>query len=143
MSPKTPRAVVAALLLAVSVSSGCASSAPRVTEVQQVNMRLQGNWLLQSYRPSVALEAPLVAMLGAQLGQLRVTVDATQLSAVGPGVQVVRTYRIQEVVDQAATLVVSEPSGVSVRVWIEFRENLVIFRPMDAPWNGEGTLRRL
>jgi hypothetical protein len=134
--------VVAPLLLALPASSGCAGNQSRVNDVQQVNLRLQGSWVLRSYRPNVALEAPLAAMLNVQLGQLRVTINGTQLEAQGPALQVVRSYQIQEVVDQTATLVVTEPTGVSVRVWIEFRDNLLTFRPLDAPWGGEGTLQR-
>lgn len=135
--------VVALSLLAVPAISSCASNAPRVNDVQQISLRLQGNWLLKSYRPSVALEAPLAAMLALQTGQLRVSIDPMQIVAQGPGLQVTRSYRIQEVVDQTATVIVSEPTGVSIRVWIDFRDNLLVFRPMDAPWNGEGTLQRL
>jgi hypothetical protein len=135
--------VVASLLLAPAASFGCASSQPRVNEVQQVNLRLQGNWQLESYRPNVALEAPLAAMLAMQVGQLRVSFNATQFTAQGPGLQVTRTYAIQEVVDTTATLIVSEPTGVSTRVWIDFTGNILIFRPLDAPWSGQGTLKRL
>jgi hypothetical protein len=135
--------VVASLLLAAAASFGCASSQPRVSEIQQVNLRLQGNWLLESYRPNVTLEAPLAAMLVMQLGQLRVSIDATQFTAQGPGLKVTRTYQIQEVVDTTATLIVSEPTGVSTRVWIDFRGDVLTFRPLDAPWSGQGTLKRL
>jgi hypothetical protein len=135
--------VIASLLFAVAGNTGCASSQPRVNDVQQVSLRLQGNWLLESYRPNVALEAPLAAMLAMQLGQLRVNFDATQFTAQGSGMQVTRTYTIQEVVDTTATLIVSEPTGVSIRVWIDFTGNILTFRPMDAPWSGQGTLKRL
>jgi hypothetical protein len=135
--------VFALCLLVPAATCSCASNPPRVNDVQQMNQRLQGVWLLQSYRPNVALEAPLQGLLNFQLGQMRVTIDSAQLTAEGPGLRVVRSYRIQEVVDETATLIVSEPSGVSVRVWIEFRDNLLTFRPLDAPWSGEGTLKRL
>jgi hypothetical protein len=135
--------VVTLSLLALPAISGCAGNAPRANDVQQISLRLQGNWLLKSYRPNVTLEAPLAAMLALQTGQLRVSIDPMQIVAQGPGLQVTRSYRIQEVVDQTATVIVSEPTGVSIRVWIDFRDNLLIFRPMDAPWSGEGTLQRL
>jgi hypothetical protein len=138
------RSLVFAMCLAVSPATcSCASNPPRVNDVQQISQRLRGTWLMQSYRPNVALEAPLQGLLNFQLGQMRVTIDNAQLTAEGPGLRVVRTYRIQEVVDETATVVVSEPSGVAVRVWIEFRDNLLTFRPLDAPWSGEGTLKRL
>jgi hypothetical protein len=135
--------LIAWLLLVPAAIVSCASNPPRVNDVQQYGQRLQGAWLLRSYRPSVGLEAPLQALLNAELGQMRITIDNAQLIAQGPGLQVVRSYRIQEVADQTATIVVSEPSGVSVRVWIEFRDNLLTFRPLDAPWSGEGSLQRL
>jgi hypothetical protein len=106
-------------------------------------MQLQGDWLLTSYRPNVPLEAPLQGLLQVQLGQLRVHIEGERIIATGPFVQVTRTYRVEEAFDQTATLVVAEPTGVSVRVWIERQGNVLTFRPLDAPWNGEGTLLRL
>jgi hypothetical protein len=134
---------ITALALTASALPGCASSHMRANGFQQVTQRLQGSWLLTSYHPSVSLEAPLQGMLGVQLGQMRVVIEGAQITASGPGVQVARSYRIQEVFDQTATLVVSEPSGVSVRVWIELRDPVLTFRPLDAPWSGQGTLQRL
>jgi hypothetical protein len=89
------------------------------------------------------MEAPIQAMMAAELGQLRVSLDASQLTATGPGLQVTRGYRIVEVVDQSATLVVTEPTGVSMRVWIDIHNDTLTFRPLDAPWNGEGKLLRV
>lgn len=134
---------IATFTFTLSALPGCASSQMHVNDVQHITQRLQGSWLLTSYRPSVALEAPLQGMLGTQLGQMRVVIEGTQITASGPGLQVARSYQIQEVVDQTATLVVAEPSGVSVRVWIEMRDPVLTFRPLDAPWSGEGTLQRL
>lgn len=142
-SLKATLIAIATFLSILGVLPGCASSQIRANDVQQVTQRLQGSWLLTSYHPSVALEAPLQGMLGMQLGQMRVVIEGTQISASGPGLQVARSYYIQEVVDQTATLVVSEPSGVSIRVWIEMRDPVLTFRPLDAPWSGQGTLQRL
>lgn len=135
--------LVVSMLLSVSAGSGCASSQAKVNAVQQVSLRLQGNWRLQSYRPSAALESPLAALLTMQFGQLRVTVNGSQISAQGPGLQVVRSYTVQEALDRTATLIVSEPTGVSIRVWVEFNNDVLTFRALDAPWTGEGTLQRL
>jgi hypothetical protein len=134
---------IASICLVPLAAGSCASNPPRVNDVQQLNQRLQGVWLLQSYRPNVALEAPLLALVNIQFGQMRVTFNGTQLTAQGPALQVARTYQIQEAMDQTATLIVSEPTGVSVRVRVEFRDNLLMFRPLDAPWSGEGSLQRL
>jgi len=134
---------IASFWLVLLAAVSCASNPPRVNDVQQVNQRLQGVWLLQSYRPDVALEAPLLALVNVQFGQMRVTFNGTRLNAQGPALQVARTFQIQEAMDQTATLIVLDPNGVSNRVRVEFRDNLLMFRPLDAPWSGEGTLQRL
>jgi hypothetical protein len=121
----------------------CASSQTRVNDVQQINQRLQGVWLLENFRPNVSLEPGLSALLSLQFGQMRVTVDGSRITAQGPGLQVMRTFQIQETVDQSATLVVTDQTGIAIRVWVEFRDKWLTFRPMDSPWTGEGTLQRL
>jgi len=135
--------VAAGIVLSLGACPACGRSQPQITSVQQLNQRLQGVWLLQSYRPSVSLEMTLQGMLLSQLGQMQVLVNGSQLIATGPGVSATRNYQIEEVLDQTATLVVSEPSGVSIRVWVEIRERTLTFRPLSAPWSGEGTLQRL
>jgi hypothetical protein len=136
-----PRSIVLlSAVLAFAALPSCSASSRSTADPSQIVMRLQGDWLLTSYRPNVPLEAPLQGLLQAQLGQLRVRVEGDRISATGPFVQVSRTYRVQEAFDQTATLVVSEPTGVSIRVWIERQGNVLTFRPLDAPWNGEGTL---
>jgi hypothetical protein len=140
--------VFASLWLVISAVGSCASNPPRVNDVQQVNQSLRRAWLLQSYRSTTTLEPLLQALVNAQFEQMRVTINGTQingtqLTAQGPGVQVVRTYQIQEAADQTATLIVSEPTGASVRVRVEIRDSSLTFRPFDAPWGGEGTLQRL
>ena len=85
----------------------------------------------------------MAVLVNMQFGQLRVTINGAQISAQGPGVQVGRTYQVLEADDQSATLTVSEPTGASVRVWVAIQDNVLTFHPLDAPWSGEGTLRRL
>ena len=131
------------LAFALLVVASCASSQPRVNNVQVVNQQLQGAWILQSYRPFTALETPLAVLVNMQFGQMRVTINGTQISAQGPGVQVARSYQVLEADAQSATLTVSEPTGASVRVWIAIQDNVLTFHPLDAPWGGEGTLRRM
>jgi len=121
----------------------CAKSQARVSDVQQLTSRLQGTWLLQSYRSTVSVELALQALLLSQFGKMQVRVDGSNITATGPGIQVTRSYQIQEIVDETATLVVAEPTGVTGRVWIEFRDNSLVFRPLDGPWNGEGLLIRV
>ena len=145
MISEIKRLLVIVSLASVPFAAGsCAGNPPHVNDVQQLSQRLQGVWLLRSYRPNVSLDPPLLALTNVQFGQMRVTINSNRLIAQGPGLlQVVRTYQIQEIVDQSATLVITEPTGESTRVWVEFRDNLLTFRPMDPPWTGEGTLQRI
>ena len=132
------------LVMLAVLPSACASQQPRVNYVQQVNLGLQGNWLLQSYKPFTPLEPPLAAVVNFQCGKMRISISGAQMVAQGPGVQIARTYRIVEADDQGATLQVSDTFGSSVRVWVGVQGTLLTFRPLDAPsWNGEGTLSRL
>ena len=85
----------------------------------------------------------MLALLTLQFGQLRVVVNGTQITAQGPGLQVLRTYKIQEANEDSATLLVIDQTGIAVRVWVEIRDNFLTFRPMDSPWTGEGVLRRM
>jgi len=85
----------------------------------------------------------MLALINIQFGQMRVTMDGTRLTAQGPGVQVARTYQIQASEDESAMLIISDPSGVPIRVSVFLQDNLLTFHPLDAPWSGEGTLRRI
>lgn len=71
------------------------------------------------------------------------TVQGAQITAQGPGVQVMRTYQVLQADGAFATLAISEPTGESIRVSINIEDNLLTFHPLDAPWSGEGTLQRL
>jgi len=138
------KSIVIALLVFSQVALGsCASSPKRVNDVQQMSQKLQGVWVLKSFTPREPLEPALFALLSTQLGQMRVSVNGSQITAQGPLLQVVRTYRVQEAADSTATLLVIDQSGIAVRVWMEILYNRLTFRPMDSPWTGEGVLERL
>jgi hypothetical protein len=131
------------LAFVVLATASCAGSQTQVNSVEAVNQGLQGAWLLQSYRPLTSLDLPLAALVNPQLGQMRVTVLGAQITARGPGVQVVRNYQVIQVNGTFATIVISEPTGESIRVSVNINGNVLTFRPLDAPWTGEGTLQRL
>ena len=134
---------VVSLIFVMLAAASCAGSQPRVNYVQVVNQGLQGVWLLKSYRPLTSLDVPLLALVNLQLGQMRVTVNGAQMTAQGPGVQVERTYQVLQADGMFATIVISAPTGEQIRVSVNIEGNLLTFRPLDAPWSGEGTLQRL
>jgi len=111
--------------------------------VKQMNQRLQGTWLLKSFNPREPLEPALFTLLSLQFEQMRVVVDGSRITAQGPGLQVLRTYQIQEAIAPSATLLVIDQSGIASRVWVEIHENWLTFRPLDSPWAGEGLLQRV
>ncbi len=135
-------AIVLVLAIASLTLGSCGGSQKRVNDVQQMGQRLQGAWLLQNFTPRVPLEPALSTLLSLQFGQMRVNIEGSRITAQGPGLQVLRTYQIQDAVDDSATLLVVDQSGIAVRVWIEIRDNWLTFRP-DSPWTGEGVLQRL
>jgi len=136
-------AIRALLGFALLASASCAGSQPQVNNVQVLSHGLQGAWLLTSYRPLMSFDVPLAALVNPQLGQMRVTVQGAQMTVQGPGVHVVRTYQVLQADGVFATIAISAPTGESVRVSIHIEDNLLTFRPLDAPWTGEGTLQRL
>lgn len=139
------RSIAIALILVFTplALGSCGGSQKRVNDVQQMGQRLQGAWLLKNFIPREPLEPALFTLLSLQFGQMRVIVDGTRITAQGPGLQVLRTYQIQDALEQSATLLVIDQSGIGVRVWVELHDNWLTFRPMDSPWTGEGVLQRL
>src|SRR3954466_5308432 len=58
------------------------------------SQRLQGNWHLVGFAPSLELEAPLKSLLDAQLQTLNISFTADQYTATGPGVESGGRYEI-------------------------------------------------
>lgn len=136
-------AIALVMVFAPLALGACASNQKRVSDVQQMGQRLQGNWLLKSFTPRVPLEPALFTLLSLQFGQMRVSVNGNQITAQGPGLQVLRTYQFQEAFEDSATLLVIDQSGIGVRVGVEIHDGWLTLRPMDSPWTGEGVLQRL
>ncbi|HYP87427.1 MAG TPA: hypothetical protein VEQ59_04725, partial [Polyangiaceae bacterium] len=75
------------LALAASFGVGCGGGSGQAQNASQVaNQRLQGNWHLLSFEPSLAMEAPLKDLLNAQLRTLTITFANGEFTAAGPGV---------------------------------------------------------
>jgi hypothetical protein len=54
--------------------------------------RLQGDWQLLEFHPSLALEAPLQGLLDAQLKSLTIAFRGGEFTATGPGVDTAGRY---------------------------------------------------
>jgi len=106
------------------------------------NQRLGGAWRLQSFSPSVPLDLPLQGVLSAELGQLIVTFDHGQYSAVGPGVNLSSRYEITSAAGDQLSLVLYDAHNVGYHFSAQFAGKILQFQSNDKPWIGFGTFER-
>lgn len=140
--------LVFALLVVVFLPAlvGCGGSNARPVDASaaaraDANRRLQGDWVLQSYQPEVALEPMLQGLLAVQIGHLRVSCDGQQLTAVGPGVSATRRYVVTDAAFNRLKVTVYD-EGVPYLVQGEFQGNQLAFHALTSPWRGSGMLVR-
>ncbi|HEY4104100.1 MAG TPA: hypothetical protein VGM44_09420 [Polyangiaceae bacterium] len=122
-------------LVACSAASGTPSSSVAVA-----NQRLTGSWRLQSFAPEVPLDLPLQAVLSAELGQMVVTFNQSQFSAVGPGINFNGRYTVSSANGEQLQVILYDPQGVGYHFSAQFAGNLLHFHIDDKPWAGVGAL---
>jgi hypothetical protein len=110
--------------------------------VASANQRLGGSWRLQSFSPSVPLDLPLQAVLSAELGQLVVTFNQGQFSAVGPGVNFGGRYEVTGASGEQLSLVLYDPQSVGYHFSAQFMGKELHFQSDDKPWTGFGAFER-
>jgi hypothetical protein len=121
------------------VACGSAAGVP-ANSVATANQRLAGSWRLQSFGPEVPLDLPLQAVLTAELGQLVVTFNQSQFSAVGPGVNLSGRYIVTSAEVEQLQAILYDPQGVGYHFSAQFAGNLLHFHIDDKPWAGVGAL---
>lgn len=110
---------------------------------QEVNQRLMGSWVLESFRPEAPLEPMLAGLLAAQFGNMVVQFDGQTMLASGVGVSTTRRYEITEAQFNRFKLVSYDDKGVSYETWGQFRNTGELwFDSRTPPWRGTGSLRR-
>ena len=146
--PRVPSTSAKVLILgsllcvtAAFVACGGAASAP-ANSFATVNQRLTGSWRLQSFGPEVPLDLPLQAVLTAELGQLVVTFNQSQFSALGPGVNYNGRYVVTSAEGEQLQAILYDPQGVAYHFSAQFAGNLLHFHIDDKPWAGVGALQR-
>jgi hypothetical protein len=147
-SPKLPFALVAFCALSVVTASCAREEGPprdaRAESVATAVQRLQGRWLLQAFQPAGHLDFALQTMLNAQIGQLVLDVNGTNMSIRGPGVVVQRTFRVDEAYAERLQMTVFDSYGVGFRMFGNFNgNNAVVIDGNEAPWVGRATLVRI
>jgi hypothetical protein len=139
----TKLVILGSLLLASAASVGCSNTtATPASTVATANQRLGGSWRLQSFGPEVSLDLPLQAVLAAELGQLVVTFNQSQFSAVGPGVNFTGRYVVTSAEGEQLQAILYDSQNVAYHFSAQFAGNLLHFHIDDKPWAGVGALER-
>jgi hypothetical protein len=140
--PRSLRLLVTLAALACAACGGSSSSAPAAGPTASADQRLQGNWRLLSFQPSLALEAPLQGLLDAQLKALNINFASGQYTAAGPSVNTSGRYEITSA--QADTLSgrIYDRVGAGYGISGTFVGAQFHFKSEDSPWAGRGVLER-
>jgi hypothetical protein len=104
--------------------------------------RLQGHWRLDSFTPTTPLGPPFDSLLQAQIGQLELDVQETQILATGAGIEATRRYEIVEATPLGAQVQMMDDAGVRFDIEIRFRGEDIDFTSKTSPWQGQGSLSR-
>jgi hypothetical protein len=133
---------VAGLCLAAPLLVGCGGSSTPAESVTVANQRLGGAWRLLRFSPAVPLDLPLQAVLGAELGQLILTFNQGQYSAVGPGVNLSSRYEVTGASGDQVSLILYDAQNVGYHFSAQFAGKVLQFQSNDKPWMGFGELER-
>ena len=107
------------------------------------SQRLQGNWHLVGFAPSLELEAPLKSLLDAQLQTLNIGFTGGQFTATGPGVDTSGRYEITNASGDSLSGRVYDRGGAGYGITGQFIGDQFRFTSTDSPWAGSGVLERV
>jgi len=85
---------------------------------------------------------PLQGVLSAELGQLIVTFNQGQFTAVGPAVNVSGRYEVTSAGDEQLNLTLYDAQSVAYHFTAQFMGKELQFQSNDKPWTGMGSLER-
>ena len=123
--------------------SGCGGQASEPTNPSvAANQRLQGEWRLLSFRPTLALEAPLQGLLDAAQKTLSIQFTNGEFTATGAGVQTGGRYEITTASGDLLTGRIIDRAGVAYPISGQFMTNQFHFTCTQSPWGGTGVLER-
>jgi len=126
----------------LATACGGGTSGPAESPAGVANQRLQGNWQLLSFQPSLQLEAPLQGLLDAQLRSLTISFDNGTFRAVGPGVDTAGRYEISSASGDSLSGRVYDRAGAGYGITGQFVGTQLRFTSTDTPWAGTGALER-
>lgn len=132
-------------LLALSACGGSANEAqdPRVIELRNAQVRVEGTWRFMSFEPESPLGPPFDSLVREQFGKLDLQLAAGTLNATGAGFQTTRRYEVTQATGDAAQAAVIDDAGVRYEFDLFFQGNQLRFVSKTSPWRGQGTLQRV
>lgn len=131
-------------VVAACFGAGCGGkpAAAPPSQTALAGQRLQGNWHLVGFAPSLELEPPLKSLLDAQLQTLSVSFMGGEFTATGPGVETGGRYEITDASGDALTGRVFDRAGAAYGITGQFVGDQFRFNSTDSPWAGSGVLER-
>lgn len=108
----------------------------------EASQRLQGNWRLVSFQPSLALEEPIKGLLDAQMSALTIAFSNGEFTATGPGVNSTGRYQIDSAQGDSLSGRVFDRAGAGYGISGQFVSSQFRFTSQDSPWSGHGVLER-
>lgn len=127
---------------AVACGGGGQASQP-TNPAAAASQRLQGDWHLVGFAPSLELEPPLKSLLDAQLQTLNINFAGGQFAATGPGVDTGGRYEITNASGDSLSGRVYDRAGVGYGITGQFVGAQFRFTSTDSPWAGNGVLERI
>lgn len=133
-----------AFALASLLVAGCGAgkTSQPVDATAAASQRLQGDWHLVGFAPSLELEPPLKSLLDAQLQTLNVNFSAGQFTATGPSVDTGGRYEISNASGDSLSGRVYDRAGAGYGISGQFVGTQFRFTSTDSPWAGSGVLER-
>lgn len=118
--------------------SGGPAQSPTVVAAQ----RLQGNWRLVNFEPSLAMEEPLQGLLQAQLRTLTISFSQGEYTATGPSVNAGGRYEVTSASGDSLSARIYDRAGAGYGISGTFVGPQLQFISEDSPWAGRGVIER-
>ena len=132
-----------AVLAAALCLAGCGGQGSQPTDPSAAaSQRLQGDWHLVGFAPTLQLEAPLKSLLDAQLQTLNINFANGQFTASGPGLDTGGRYEITSASGDSLSGRVYDRAGAGYGITGTFVADQFRFTSTDSPWAGSGVLER-
>jgi hypothetical protein len=130
------------LITALCLAACGGSERAPVDSAAAASQRLQGDWRLLSFEPSLAVEEPIKGLLDAQLKTLTISFSNGEFTATGPSVNTTGRYQINDAQGDSLNGRVFDRAGAGYGVSGQFLGSQFRFTSQDSPWAGQGVLER-